>query len=188
MLQKIIIYCKKFSIDFILVIIYYKAMIKKYVLSLLARLLPTKTAYAHCDIPCGIYDPHMAQLATHTIIRMSQLLSEVNRDNETKAEHDIARMTNVKENHVAILEKELDTLENDYFKEEHFKDFPDLEKLFSDAVKLSAKVRQNIDITSAEQLLETILSISEIFYKTKKLEPVRVNSPYPTQREIVIYK
>jgi hypothetical protein len=41
---------------------------------------------------------------------------------------------------------------------------------------------------AAEEMLENILKISEIFYKTKKLQPVRIKSPYPTQREIVTYK
>lgn len=163
-------------------------MIVKNLLIAISRIFPTKIAYAHCDIPCGIYDPHAAQVAAHTIIRMTQLLGAVGRDNETKAEHDIARMTWVKEDHGVKVEEELDTLENDYFKEEHFREFPELEKLFSDAVKLSVKVRQNIDMASAEQLLEVILKISEIFYKTKKLVPVRIKSPYPTEREIVTYK
>jgi len=46
----------------------------------LLKLIPEKIAYAHCDIPCGIYDPHQAQLAAHTIIRMTQLLSEIKED------------------------------------------------------------------------------------------------------------
>lgn len=154
----------------------------------LLRILPSQVAYAHCDIPCGIYDPHAAQIAAHTVLRMTQLIQELDRENETKAEHDIARMTDVKERHGSLVEEELGTLENDYFKEEHFSQYPDLKKLLSDAVKLSAKVRQTIDMTAAEQLLEIVLNISEIFYKTKKLTPTRVKSPFPTQREIVFYK
>jgi nickel superoxide dismutase len=161
---------------------------KDYILSLLIKLLPTRIAHAHCDIPCGIYDPNATQLAAHTIIRMTQLLNELDRKSETKAEHDIARMTDVKENHGEMVEEELSTLENDYFKDEHFKEFPELKKLFSDAIKLSIRTRQAIEMESAEQLLETVLRISEIFYKTKKLEPIRIRSPYPTQREIVTYK
>ena len=163
-------------------------MIARNLLIAISRILPTKIAHAHCDIPCGIYDPNAAQLAAHTIIRMTQLLSNINMGDGVKAGHDITRMTSVKEAHGNIVEKELDTLENDYFKEEHFQEFPELKKLFSDATKLSVKTRQNIDMASAEQMLEAILKISEIFYKTKKLEPIRVKSPYPTERELVIYK
>ena len=158
------------------------------VLSLISRILPLRVAYAHCDIPCGIYDPNRAQLATHTVIRTTQLLGELSNEDKIKLGHDIARITSVKEEHVDVIEQELGTLEDDYFKEQHFQEFPELKGFFSSALKLSGKVRQNVDIESADLLLENILKISEIFYKTKKLEPVRLKSPYPTQREIVTYK
>ena len=160
----------------------------KTLISVISKVLPAKIAFAHCDIPCGIYDPHAAQVGAHTVIRMTQLLSELKREGEIKAEHDIARITHVKEDHGKMIEEELGTLENDYFKEEHFKEYSQLKKLISDAVKLSIKTRQTIDMKSAEELLEIVLKISEIFYKTKNLKPIRVKSPYPTQRELVVYK
>jgi len=154
----------------------------------LLNLLPEKIAYAHCDIPCGIYDPHQAQLAAHTVIRMTQLLTEIKRDNETKVEHDVARMTHVKEEHVNIIEEELETLRNDYFKEEHYKQYSGLNDLFVKALKSASKARQNIDIIAAQETLSGILEIAEIFYKTKGVVPVRVKSIYPTGGEIVVYK
>ena len=149
------------------------------------NLLPEKTAFAHCDIPCGIYDPHQAQVAAHTIIRMTQFLTEIKRDNETKAEHDIARVTHVKEEHANILEHELSTLADDYFKNDYSK-YPELEKLFSDCKSLGGKVRTGIDMDSAKELLEKIMQIAEIFYKSKELESHRVKAPYPTGLGIVV--
>lgn len=160
----------------------------KILVSLLSKFIPEKTAYAHCDIPCGIYDPHNAQLAAHTIIRMTELLTEVKRDSETKAEHDVARLTHVKEDQASLLEEELTTLENDYFKEEHYKKHPKLREHFSNANKLGAKARQNIDIDAAKELLEEVMQIAEIFYKTKGTEPLRVKTVYPTGGEIVLHK
>lgn len=157
-------------------------------MKILSKILPLKVAFAHCDIPCGIYDPHQAQLAAHTIIRMTQLLSEIKRDDETKTEHDIARMTHVKEKHAGIIEEELETLRNDYFKDEHFKEYPKLQKLFIDTLKAVSRIRQNIDGKSAEEVLLGVLEIAEIFYKTKGVEPVRVKSVYPTNGEVVLYK
>src|SRR3990167_6325089 len=161
-------------------------------LASILNLLPSKTAYAHCDIPCGIYDPHQAQVAAHTIIRMNQLLAEVKRSasadgsGETRAEHDIARITHVKEEHGHLLEDELGTLQNDYFKEEHYKKFANLKNLLEKATMLSVKTRQNIDMDSAKELLETVMQISEIFYKSKGLESARVKAPYPTGLDIVV--
>lgn len=155
---------------------------------LLSYLLPEKIAFAHCDIPCGIYDPHNAQLAAHTIIRMTELLQDVRRENETKAEHDIARYTTVKEKHADLLEEELDTLRNDYFKKEHFKEYANLNDLFINTLKSAAKARQNIDMQAAEESLSGVLEIAEIFFKTKGVEFIRVKSVYPTQRELVVQK
>lgn len=152
------------------------------------NILPTQIAYAHCDIPCGIYDPFRAQQAAHTIIRMTEFLSSVKRDDETKAEHDIARLTRVKEKHADILEEELDTLQNDYFKDEHFKAYPKLTELFLTTIKSSTKARQNIDMEAAEAVLVGVMEIAEIFFKTKGVEPIRVKTVYPTQREIVLHK
>lgn len=155
---------------------------------LLVNFLPSKIAYAHCDIPCGIYDPFRVQQAAHTVIRMTELLEAVKRENETKAEHDVARMTRVKEKHSDIIEEELDTLQNDYFKEEHFKAYPNLLELFTKTLKSATKARQNIDLKAAEETLAGVQEIAEIFFKTKGVDPVRVKTVYPTEREMVLYK
>ncbi len=157
-------------------------------LNFLFKILPTETAYAHCDIPCGIYDPFRAQQAAHTIIRMTELLGKVEREDETKAEHDISRMTHVKEKHSDILEEELNTLRDDYFKEEHFKEHPNLNELFIKTLKSVSKARQNISLGDAEATLNRVLEISEIFFKTKGVESVRVKTVYPTAREIVLHR
>ena len=158
----------------------------------LERFFPVKTAYAHCDIPCGIYDPHPAQMAAHTVIRMTQLISEQNYEDNIESKRlfasQIARLTRVKEEHGHLVEDELGTLENDYFKDEHFQKFPNLKDLLAKGVKLSIATRQNIDMKSAEELLETTMQIAEIFFKTKGVTPLRVKSVYPTGGEIVTHK
>lgn len=127
-------------------------------------------------------------MAAHTIIRMTELLGKVDRKDEVKAEHDIARITRVKEKHGDLLEDELGTLENDYFKPEHFSEYPKLKGLFEKGVKASIKARQNIDLTACEEALSITQEIAEIFFKTKGVTPVRVKSVYPTEREIVTHK
>jgi nickel superoxide dismutase len=152
------------------------------------KLLPSKTAFAHCDIPCGIYDPYVMQRAAHTVIRMTQLLSEIKQDDDLTSDHAIARMTHVKEEHSDILEEELETLRNDYFKEEHFKAYANLNELFTTTLKASAKARQEINMGAAQEVLSGVLEIAEIFFKTKDVTPTRVKSVYPTGGEMVFYK
>ncbi len=156
----------------------------------LSKILPAHIAYAHCDIPCGVYDPHNAQMAAHTVLRMTQLIEELARQKNLTAEDraKFVRCVAVKENHGELIEEELGTLENDYFKEDHFAKFPNLKKLIDEAVKLSIKTRQAIDKDACEKMLENIMQIAEIFYKTKNLIPVRIASGYPTEGEIVSHK
>jgi nickel superoxide dismutase len=157
-------------------------------MKILFKVLPLRIAYAHCDIPCGIYDPYVLQRAAHTVVRMTQLLTDLKSDDPKKAAHDIARITHVKEEHVNILEEELDTLRNDYFKQEHFEKYSNLNELFIKTLKVASKARQEINIEAAKETLAGVQEIAEIFFKTKNVEPVRVKSVYPTGGEIVLHK
>ena len=159
-----------------------------------SKFLPNHIAYAHCDIPCGIYDPHAAQMAAHTVIRMTNLLNGLEADNDIpfserkKIIHQIARLTKVKEDHAEIVKHEIRVLWGDYFKEEHLKVYPDLHNLVFKIMKLASKAKQEIDIDAANKLLENVHKIAEIFFKTKGVKPIRIKSIYPTGLEIVSYQ
>ena len=90
------------------------------VVRFLINLIPSETIYAHCDIPCGVYDVHSVQMAAHTVIRMTGLINDLKASSENapfderkKIIHDLARLTRVKEKHGSIVEEELGTLDND---------------------------------------------------------------------------
>lgn len=162
----------------------------------LDRVLPEETAYAHCDIPCGIYDPHHAQLAAHTVIRMVTLIEEftgklqkeMNPDELQHYVHDLHRYASVKEQHAEICKHELRILWGDYFNHDHLEDHPNLHSLVWQALKLASKAKQNVDLPASEKLLETVNKIAEIFWATKGVESVRAESFYPTKREMVYPK
>ena len=165
------------------------------VLLFISKFLPSQKVFAHCDIPCGVYDPQNTQIAAHTDLRMTNMLNELKPSKEEpdfeerkRIISQIARLTRVKEKHGELIEEELGTLENDYFKDEHFKKFSKLKEIIEKAVKLSIETRQAIDVASCEEMLETVMKIAEIFYKTKNLTPVRVSSGYPTEGKIVTHK
>lgn len=161
---------------------------------ILIWLFPKTIVYAHCDIPCGIYDPHQAQLGAHTVIRMTNLISEMSvKENPSFEERkkvisQIARLTKIKEEHAELVKHEVRILWGDYFKEDHLKDYPDLHSLVFSTLKLASKAKQNIDIKNAEELLSSVQKIAEIFYQTKGVTPIRIKSIYPTGGELVIYK
>ena len=165
------------------------------ILKVADKIVPAKTAYAHCDIPCGIYDPHTAQLAAHTVIRMVSLINDLPKpgSNATEGEkmeyqHKIARHTHVKEHHAELVKSEIRILWGDYFKPEHVKLMPELHDWVWKAMKLASKAKQEINLQASEDLLKTVEAIAEAFWKTKNVETVRTKSFYPTEREIVYPK
>lgn len=138
----------------------------------LLSILPTQIAFAHCDIPCGIYDPKAAQVAAATVLKMVQKIKELPTDGTPEevlqARNSFVRMVLVKEEHGRICKQELFILWADYFKEEHLKKFPDLHDKFWKTVKLVSKNKQNIDEELAKQLVAAVDEIADIFEQTKK--------------------
>ncbi|MCH7541407.1 superoxide dismutase, Ni [Patescibacteria group bacterium] len=147
------------------------------------KIFPLQTVYAHCDIPCGIYDPHLAQLAAHTVIRMTDLINEKKGD-----PHAIIRYTVVKEEHAELVKHEIRIIWGDYFRPEHVKEYPQLHPLVFDIMKLASKARQEVDEKTAKELLSKVQEFAEIFFKTKGVEPIRIKTVYPTEGEIVSHK
>lgn len=160
----------------------------KSLLKTILRAFPAASIYAHCDIPCGIYDPHSAQQAAHTVIRMTNLISELPETGNKENNHKLARYTRVKEEHAEIVKHEIVVLWGDYFKEEHLKKYPHLQEAVFHTLKLASKAKQEIDMQAAKDLLEHTQEIAEIFYKTKDIEPIRIKSSYPTEGEIVSHQ
>ncbi|MEE9164362.1 MAG: superoxide dismutase, Ni [Thermoplasmata archaeon] len=161
---------------------------------ILERILPEEIAYAHCDIPCGIYDPHYAQMAAHTVIRMDTLIGEGTEkakgsSSPTEMEqqvHAMARYTEIKERHAEICKHEVRILWGDYFKPDHAEAFPDLHDLVWKVMMLGSQSKQTTDLQVGEELLDTVNRIAEIFWKTKDVTTVRTGSHYPTGREMVV--
>lgn len=164
-------------------------------LRLLDLIFKPQIAYAHCDIPCGIYDPHEAQMAAHTIIRMTSLIEDLkaSSDDPDFAERkriisQVSRLTNVKEEHAELLKHQIRIIWGDYFKDEHLKKHRGLHDLVFKIMKQSSKSRQEVNLEESQNLLASVQQFAEIFWKTKERKTVRVKSGYPTEGEIVVPK
>lgn len=161
---------------------------------LASKILPTQIVYGHCDIPCGIYDPHNAQMAAHTVIRMTNLILDLKIDKNAPIEerkkfiHALSRYTKVKEEHAELVKHEIRVLWGDYFKDEHLKKYPELHNLVFKTMKLASKARQEVNIEAAQELLDTVQKIAQIFWKTKDIKSARISAPYPSGGAIVIPK
>lgn len=155
----------------------------------LLGILPLSHAFAHCDIPCKIYDPYAAQVAAHSVIRMTQMLEEAkSMDDDVLREHHIARLTHVKEEHAEIVKHEVRVIWGDYFKEEQMQKMPKINELVHNIMMSASKAKQEINIDEAKKLLSLVLEFSESFYITKGFETQRIPSGFPTEGELVIHK
>ena len=131
---------------------------------ILRALEPRTTAYAHCDLPCGVYDPAQARLEAESVKACME-------KHNASDDHDFkARAISIKEERSHLVKEHLWVLWTDYFKPPHFAAYPDLNTLFNDATKLAGAggTKGTTDVAVADQLLAKIDEISEIFWATKK--------------------
>lgn len=142
-------------------------MIRK-LLFLLHNILPSQTVYAHCDVPCGIYDPQGAQTAAKTVARMVELIDDIpDGAPSTEDRAKFVRCVMTKEEHAQKCKTELLILWTDYFKPEHLEMFPDLHETFWKAAKLCSENKQHVSKESAEKLITAVDEIADMFAKTK---------------------
>jgi nickel superoxide dismutase len=132
-------------------------------------LRPPTTAYAHCDVPCGIYDPHAAELAARTVARMVELIGQLPPGSTDVADRNkFVRCVTVKEQHAEIVKHEITVIWADYFKPEHLERYPDLHERTWKILKLAGKNKQNVDAAAAAELEAAVKEFADIFWSTKK--------------------
>ncbi len=132
-------------------------------------LKPATTVYAHCDVPCGIYDPHAAELAARTVARMVELIGQIPAGSTEMADRQkFVRCVTVKEQHAEIVKHEIQVIWSDYFKPEHVERYPDLHDRVWKILKLAGKNKQNIDAQAAADLEAAVKEFADIFWSTKK--------------------
>ena len=164
-------------------------MLARKAFALLNRLFPAEEASAHCDIPCGIYDPHLAQIGALSCIRMNQLIEALEAPAMEKAArdkymHQLARYTQVKEEHAEIVKRETRIIRGDFFKPDNSPD--GLGEIVDGIMKTASKVRQNIDMEAAQQLLDLVNQFAEAFWKAKGVATKKVSSNQAAGGEFVV--
>ena len=141
-------------------------------LNTIARWFTIQTADAHCDVPCGVYDPASAALAAKTVAVLAKKIVDLPVPAagapaaEQKAfENTVTHMVQVKEEHAQLCKKELLILWSDYFKPQHLEMFPDLHTTFWNAAKLCSFNKQNVDVAKAEELQQACAKVADMFAK-----------------------
>jgi nickel superoxide dismutase len=158
------------------------------ILSALDRKLGFEKASAHCDIPCGIYDPISAQIAAVTVVRMLDLMADLEgktSDKNKDYQNSMSRYIEVKEEHGEKAKHEIRVIWGDYIKPQHIEKYPELHNITHRIMQFGSKSRQTADRQAALDLVEEINKFAEIFWATKNLKTRRVKSPYNPPLELV---
>ena len=138
------------------------------------RFFGIEPLYAHCDVPCGIYDPHLAGVSAKTVHTMNQKVSALPAPgpNASSQEHleyrnTLVRMVQTKEAHAQLCKQELLILWTDYFKPENAGPFPDLHETFWKAAKLCSYNKQHVDLAKSQELMDVVAKIADMFNKAE---------------------
>ncbi len=127
-----------------------------------------KPVYAHCDIPCGIYEVDTMKHAADTCLRMVEKIDELDVKGEKSPEHNnFIRMVANKDKHAQTCKDQIYMLWSDYFKPEHLQKMPDLHTTMWQAAKQCSKVKQTISRDEAQTLVTMVGKIADMFAESK---------------------
>ena len=149
---------------------------------------PFRTAKAHCDVPCGIYDPAVAQISALTVVRMVDLMEKLEKETTDKGlayQNTISRHIAEKERHAETVKAEVRIIWGDYIKAKQIEAHPNIHELVHEIMLLGSKVKQNVDREAAVKLVEKLNEFSEIFWQTKGVETKKAVCPYAPSLEMV---
>jgi nickel superoxide dismutase len=128
------------------------------------RISPPAVASAHCDLPCGVYDPAQARIEAESV----KAIQEKYQGNDDPVFRQ--RAIQIKEERADLVKHHLWVLWTDYFKPPHLEKYPQLHQLFWDATKAAgaAGAKSSVDPADGQKLLDLIAEIDTIFWETKK--------------------
>jgi nickel superoxide dismutase len=131
-------------------------------LSIIDRIRPPRTIHAHCDLPCGVYDPAQARIEADSV---KACMEKYNASDDAVFKE---RAINIKEQRAELVKHHLWVLWTDYFKPEHLQKHPQLHELFWKATKAAGDSKKTNDVKVGQNLLDQIQEIDTIFWETKK--------------------
>lgn len=131
-----------------------------------------KTAHAHCDIPCGVYEADSATHAAQTVYVLTEKLLKLEPPKDEKARlayaHTVSRIAGIKEKFAQVCKQEILILWTDYFKPEHLQKYPGLHDTIWKAAKQCSAVKREISLEAAQKLKDMVAEIAIVFAATKK--------------------
>ena len=142
-------------------------------LDTLRTLRTAPTANAHCDGPCGVYDPSSVRIAAEAAVSMTKKIIALTPPDASDAKamaaylNTLTRYVAIKEEQAHLAKTELLVLWTDYFKPQHLEAYPELHNTFWTAAKLCSAVKVEVSAVHAQELMDAIEEIHNIFWATK---------------------
>ena len=125
------------------------------------KLFFIKPVYAHCDLPCGVYDPAQAMVEATAVYEILNKYPSLD-------EQDKIRAIIIKEDRAELVKQHLMVLWADYFKPEHLDNYPQLHSLFWLAIKQASSCKRHLDPAEGKKLIDQVDAIAKIFWETKQ--------------------
>ncbi len=131
---------------------------------------------AHCDGPCGVYDPAAARINGEAVLSMTKKILALHMPKPDDKEgllafhNTLTRFIAIKEEQAQKCKDELLILWTDYFKGNHLEAFPDLHETFWKAAKLCSTCKVEVSLEHAEELMEMVKKIHGMFWQSKGKE------------------
>ena len=145
-----------------------------------------KNAYAHCDIPCKIYDPAVSLVAALSVVRLTDILLEIDDLSSLDSQSKLARVVVQKEDEAQKVKDEVNIIWGDYFKEPQLEAFPETHEIVHGIMRLGSKCKQEVSREAAEELLRELNRFVDVFWKTKDIETKTVIAPNPPALPMVV--
>jgi len=143
-------------------------------------------AKAHCDVPCGIYDPISAQIAALSVIRMVDLMEALEKSDSLEYINTITRHISVKEEEAEKVKHEVRIIWGDFIKPPMIEKYPNIHTLVHTIMALGSANRQHVSRAKAVELLDAVNEFAEIFWSLKEVPTKKVKANYLPGEEIVV--
>ena len=137
--------------------------------------ISTIEASAHCDVPCGVYDPASARVAAEAVQSMTKKMISLNSPGAQSEQfvgylNTMSRYAAIKEEEAQKCKDELLVLWTDFFKPQHLESIPTLHETFWQAAKLCSACKVEVSLQHAQELMDAVESIHNMFWAAKGRE------------------
>ena len=149
-------------------------MMLKQIISQIKNLFPAPEVHAHCDGPCGVYDPASARITAEAVVSMTKKIQDLeipsadDKEAYIAYQNTVSRYVTIKEEQAQKTKEDLLILWTDYFKPVHLEKYPDLHDTFWKAAKLCSACKVEVSTEHANELMEAVEKIHNMFWATKE--------------------